>query len=225
MKLGIFGDSFADINCISLKYHDENSKPWPKTLSMLMGADANFFGISGTSLWYSYKLFTREYKNFDYIVFTYTNHNRWNSINDDLNTLSHIISKEQIEWVKQNNTDKNYIDSAKKLVDVHPILFSEEFNIFVYQTIFDNVNKICKENNIKLVNLMPFETSKKFTIDISSRHGPCVCNLKKLSENEKIYQEFGGGDIRYCHLNPTNNNLVAKTIYDLWNTTNIVELV
>ena len=227
MKLGIFGDSFADINCPDISYHKENSKPWPKTLSMLMSIDADFFGQSSTSNWYSYEKFIQNYKKYNYIVFCYTDYNRWHSISDiELIGLSNVITEQQIISL-ENHKDNFVIESAKKLVAAHPILYSHEFNIFVYQTIFDNVNKLCKENNIKIVNVMPFETIDSISIDVSNRSGTCITGLRVLSRNEMLhteYTEVAGNDVRYCHLNPENNNLLAESINELWATPSMIEI-
>jgi hypothetical protein len=240
MKLGIFGDSYADINCPNISLHDNDSQPWPKILESLMGADSEFFGVSSTSLWFSYQLFLQNYKKFDNIVFCYTEYNRWNSIsNPEFINLSTIKFKEQL--VNLQNKDKNFIDAAKKLVDVHPILDSEEFNVFVYQTIFNNVNTICKTNNIKLINLMPFdvfptrktkniklmnlmpaEVFREPAIDISNHSGACITGIHEVGIREQYQIQVDGIDSRYCHLSSDNNKRLAKTINDLWETNSLV---
>jgi hypothetical protein len=221
MKLGIFGDSYADINCPNVSLHDDDSQPWPKILESLMNADSEFFGVSSTPLWFSYQLFLQNYKKFDNIVFCYTEYNRWNSIsNPEFIGLSTIKFKEQL--VHLQNKDKNFIDAAKKLVEVHPILDSKEFNLFVYQTIFDNVNTICKTNNIKLVNLMPFDVFRKLAIDISNNSGASITGIHDVGIREPYKIQADGIDGRYCHLSSDNNKRLAKMINDLWETNSLV---
>jgi hypothetical protein len=128
--------------------------------------------------------------------------------------------------------------SLKKYVDIllkaHPILYSEELQLFTYQNIFNSVNKLCKENNIKLINLMPFEhnyrsrgnQANNLDIDISDAIGPCLTGLCDVSHNEAIDEHgvfhldmFKGlpHDNRASHLGTENNKILASIISEIFN--------
>ena len=107
MKIGIFGDSYADINCPDINCHDADSKPWPEIIETMMGAEAEFHAQSSTSMWYSYQKFLKNYKKFDNIVFCYTDYNRWQSITDpELVGLSFI--KVKTSDLKSSDSGRNF---------------------------------------------------------------------------------------------------------------------
>lgn len=228
--LGIFGDSYADVNNSFQKPSINGYAPWPKTLASLLNTSANYYAKSSTSIWWSYKKFLETYKNYDTIVFTYSQHNRWWYINDvRYENLHHVTTEEHLNIYKSNH---DLYKIASMLVECKKITYSDEFDIFVYQSIFDSINDLCKQNNIKLVNFLPFEGSEfneKLFVDISKRSGACITNAIDVSINEiskKYARHFtrivNTGDPRYCHLNPNNNNVIAKLITEVLDTPDLV---
>ena len=235
MMLGIYGDSYADTNPENLINLELDRAPWAMILSNLIGKEMKSHAVSATSIWWSYKKFLKTYKNYDTIVFCYSNYDRWANINsvpyeeDDpdifVNQLYHIISKDQLSIV---NSEAIHI--AEKLVDAHPYLYSKQLNIFLYQSIFNDINRICKEAGIQLVNLLPFEDfRKKMEISMDMASGPCLTNLMnithleifaptlKIRDDEKIRDDRlkvfrTEPDLRFCHINPYNNKILATII-------------
>lgn len=228
MTIGIYGDSFTDINPQDLIDHDIDRLPWPIHLSNRLDQPITYYGLSATSLWWSYKKFLDSFKQYNVIVFSYTNYNRWNTINyrhlsgpNYQGFLAHIFHKDQLNHVLPENREL-----AKKLIDIHPYLYDDEFNRFVYQTIFDNVNGLCKERNIKLVNLLPFEevSNNPLVISFANAHGPCITNLQYISNLEYFHSETHElrspqlselmlrPDRRHCHVNPHNSRVLATII-------------
>ncbi len=238
--IGIFGDSFA--NC------SDKFGGWPKDLGELVNLPVTNHSKPGTSLWFSYKLFLENYKNYSHIVFSYTNPHRWASLPDELVGYSWLTKKENIDIAlilsdygrKQMTT----------LLESHKILFDPELDIFLYQHIFNQVNKICKENNIKIYNVLPFEfidmdqrkhqfmswytgrdterLEQEYLIDFSGRHGPCLVNLCEISFHEMRQQDkipklqyiTTVSDVRGCHMNITNNRIVATILAENWEADN-----
>jgi hypothetical protein len=77
---------------------------------------------------------------------------------------------------------------------------------------FDDVNQICKDKNIKLVNILPFIDNAGNELDFSNRHSDCLYNLFKVTEKE---MDMGGyGDVRSTHLTDENNRILADIILD-----------
>jgi len=239
LKLGVFGDSFAQC---SVTYSG-----WPDDLSKMINLPIDNFGRAGTSLWYSYKKFLENFKNYSHIVFTYTNPHRWASLPDHLVKWAWLTNQESIDMALSLS------ESTKKqmttLLEAHKILFDPDLDIFLYQHIFNQVNKICKENNIKIYNVLPFEIiniqekrhrflswytnhnseklNNEYFIDFSLRKGPCLVNLSLItSEEMKQKDEFPKldfihkvADIRGCHMNVTNNKVIATILTENWDST------
>lgn len=222
-KLGIFGDSYADLQPLDCINEAEGRRPWPITLGKLLKKEIIPMGVSATSTWFSYKNFLKEYKNTDTVVFCYSSNDRWHTINSDLGVaiIHHIISPDQMSYVHPD-----FMDVAKKLVDVHPYVFDPQLNLFVVQHVFNSVNDICRENNIKIVNILSFEelAGSPLTFDISKNAGTVLTNLAAISNEE--YKELRNSkkyvdvynkltyskDPRFCHLNPHNNTALAHII-------------
>ena len=225
-NLGIFGDSYADINPSDRIDISAGRVPWPIQLEMLLNKKAIHTGRSATSSWFAYKNFLNEYKNIDIAVFCYSFNHRWYNINTDsgLAPIYNIISPDQLSFV-----DPNFKSLAKKLVDVHPDLYDPQLDVFVAQHIFNSVNDICREQNIKIVNILTFEEVQgdPLTIDISNNAGTVLTNLSDISGNEDKHFKANAKDIlerhiqnlftcdrRFCHINPHNNTVLAHIIKD-----------
>ena len=224
-KLGIFGDSFADLGFRGRIDISAGRVPWPIQLEMLLNKKAIHTGRSATSSWFAYKNFLNEYKNIDIAVFCYSFNHRWYNINTDSDVapIYNVISPDQLSVVHPD-----FKSLAKKLVDVHPDLYDPQLDIFVAQHIFNSVNDICREQNIKLVNILTFEEvqDEPLTIDISNNAGTVLTNLSDISGNEdknfiatskeiELYrQDLFSCDKRFCHINPHNNTVLAHIIKD-----------
>ena len=223
--IGIFGDSFASLRPESLHNIEQGILPWPMHLSNLLNLNVITFAKSATGLWWSYEKFLQNYKKCSNVVFCYTDYNRWHTIQNPINSnevlgLSHINTKQDLLHVSD---DIYHI--AELLLNVRPYLFNESFNIFVFQNIFNSVNKICRENDIKLVNLLSFDNfdNEPLIIDITNSYGSCLGNLAEVGRKELYYNDNevtkqvqtwneSNPDLRFCHINPHNNNILAVLV-------------
>jgi hypothetical protein len=212
MRLGIFGDSFANNQWVF--------NGWPTDLSNILGCKQDNYALNGTSIWYSYKLFLKHYKNFTHIVFVYTSPHRWPVLPDWLRGLEYMTNKHFLEMSKVIHEDQKI--PMTKLIDVHKLLFDEKYNYFVYQSIFDNINNLCAQNNIQLMNVHPFENSDSIPmINLSNRKGSCLIGLQRVQHNEGLhpalpeeirYPKPTITDFRPAHINLPNNKVVADII-------------
>lgn len=228
--IGIFGDSFADINPVQYIDEDLNRMPWPLWLEKLSSTKVEGHAISASSIWYSYKKFIDNYKKYEKIVFCYSDLHRWHNINDELGAhsgLNHIRYKDQLKIVPQE-----YRQKAAVLVNAYELLHDWDLDKFIFQSIFDSVNKLCDESGIKLINILNFEeiNDLPLSIDISKTKNTVLTNLVQVSGNEYLY--FGNNNIgrqiaklivekpdkRFCHLSPFNNKVLAEIVYNCINT-------
>jgi hypothetical protein len=223
--IAVYGDSFTDTNPSDLIDHAQDRLPWPLHLGLILNDQYVYsHGRSATSLWWSYQKFLETYQAYTTVIFGYTNWNRWNTINYQQYTtsgsnfvgpLAHIFTRDQLRHVSEP-----FKPLAHKLIQVYPYIYNEQFNLFVYQTIFDSVNQLCSERGIKIVNLMPFEDANQSTVSISLKQskGPCLTNLMTVSYNEhftpdmtprfaQVEQLRTRQDRRFCHMNPHNNRV------------------
>jgi hypothetical protein len=211
MRLGIFGDSYADVN------GDSELKAWPN----LLAKKSEFFYIKarcGVSHYWTYKKFVEAVKhdNFTHIVFCHTNPNRWPCLADEL---------EGNNWNIHNIKNPSFSNDLELLNKYYLDLFPEHFTKFISTSIFENVNEYCRKNNIFLVNLVCFEN----LYDHKSEF-PLLTDLNPVSYYEHItyknkrysYEEFmkqhhlDHGDPRQCHMGDFNNKRLADIITNLF---------
>lgn len=196
MTLGIFGDSF----CV-----EDHKTGWAYDLRFTNNLVNH--ACSGTSLWYSFEKFLANYQKYNKIIFGYTSAHR-----------IHVLPPELAKWAFMRSGPDGLdievpADVEKQLRpvwDSDSLQFSEAFDIYVYQKIFNDVNSICYENNIKLINLLPFEgyPTHPYLIDMSSAKGPCITELAHVSD-------IGRKSIWHCHLSERNNKELSLLMNEL----------
>lgn len=222
LKIGVFGDSFADINPI--ERITSTNMSWMMWLEKLSNYTVSSFGKSGTSIWFSYKEFLKQKDEFDLIIFCYSDPDRWFNINN-YNDCCFIYD----EWKLKDNLYKNP-DLLTSLVKIHPHLYDQQLNNFVYQHIFNEVNLTCKLENKNIINILIFEENfdQKLSLDISKNSGTVYTNLnnvawqemevaKKSDEGKKLLlhnEILPNADFRFCHMNLYNNKKLASIILE-----------
>jgi hypothetical protein len=213
MKIGIFGDSWADINPEQHRRRDLNNLPWGLWLEEMLDAQVTCHANSSTGLWYSFDKFRKFYKKYNKIVFTYTEYGRWNGLEDGYESISNIREPNQLQWVV--NEDQKEV--ATKLVDIHRVLYNDDLNLWIYQQIFNEVNDMCYQAGIDIINILAFEDGK-IPINTSKTRGPIFYNMHRISVTEVQASNKLGDylsqyfDIRFCHMNPHNNKVLANLI-------------
>lgn len=206
MKCGIFGDSYA---------FRSNDYAWCALLEK--DYEVENFSASGTSIWNAYKKFLENYKNFEYIIFTYSVQNRFYHLPEHLEKFMYIknVYHDGIQYI-----DKNDVELFKSILEAEQHTHDPILDHFIYQQVFNEVNRICIENKIKLINLMPFETANEFfpTINLEKRNGTCILGLHWVSMNEiSRINKLDQGDDRPCHISNKNNEILYNLIREQFN--------
>jgi len=227
--IGIYGDSFADTNPRELHDREKEIWPWAYWLGESCKDKIECHAVSATSLWFSFTKFLNTYRNYDKIVFCYTNYMRWNTLADEYISLSHVRDPNDVPYLMPN-----FQETGSFLVEAYPILYRDDLNRFIYQHVFNEVNRLCKKYKIKLVNLLPFENSTFYfpkgigqMIDFSLNTGPCLTGLmevstKEINDSERLLERLKHkNDLRHCHINSYNNRILSSIIFENMHTTNI----
>lgn len=213
MRLGIFGDSYADEN-LDLDY-----RGWPGLLSKL----SEFSIVNaqcGTSHYWAYKKFLEEVRtnNLTHVIFCHTNPYRWPCLPEEL---------EGNNWNIHSVKNSSLNETLTLLNNYYYDLFPERFSDFISRSIFKEVNEYCKTNNIFLINITSFDDVRLY--NTQKHYFPIFYDIDKVSSLEKIryknkeysYRQIvenfhvGAGDPRSCHLGKTNNKRVADILYPI----------
>lgn len=213
--IGIFGDSFSDDR--------GDIKGWPRLLSEHIGENIINYSVAGSSIWYSFKNFLKNYSSYQKIIFTYSSYTRWQTLNEPYEWMSAVKETKDIIFMEQ------FKNEAKTLVEAHKLLYDEEFNLYTYRKIFDDVNKICAENNIHLVNVLPFESKNSIFPLPFPLYGSCLIGLnivssRELARNIRLQKHLQtNNDTRICHMSNYNNQVTVKQICKLWQEIKVID--
>jgi len=216
--IGLFGDSYADISPTKMTDEANGILPWPAHLANLTGEKVITHGKTATSTYWSYKMFIKYHNAYDKIVFVYSEYNRWHTLKDQYERLAYLVDNDRLELL-----DPQFREAGEALMKVKPFIFDEEFNRFIYQSIFDKVNRICRQKAKPIINILPFELNFKDTelpIDISEAAGPCLTSLLEVSLTEAARSPFLDNHIRtmpdhrHNHLNSYNTKVMANIVMD-----------
>lgn len=234
MVVGFFGDSNSASPSLINGYY---SISWPDHVANSLGLDFENFSAGGTSLWFSFQNFKNKFKKFSHVVFTYTEHSRLNCLPNHMSSLSWLYDESRfnmIPTVSRNSPED--LDILKQIVKIYPLIIDDDLNKFIFQSIFDTVNKACHEHNIKLVNLFPFIKSETdLNLNFSNSYGSCIFNATSVSNHELFNenQEYRHPelsyfikilDIRRNHMNSNNNLRLSYIIRDLFENKKMIDL-
>lgn len=218
MAIGVFGDSFADrymhpklkgMGCV-----DES---WMQYLED-QGHRVKSYGLTSTSTWYSFEQFLSLYDNMDAIVFVYSHSSRIHNMPHAYSrfaSFGHCTVEELAENPRFKARSSEDQENIMTVIKAARITSNHYFNLFVQHKIFEEVNKLCREKNINLINILPFEDKDSVKdYDLKSAHGDCLYDLLPVVYKE---MDFLGVDPRQCHLSLENNTILGKVIVESLN--------
>lgn len=235
MKIGIFGDSFGDVNLF-------NGHPWPNNYAWAKQIEQawkpesiEFHSKCGASTWYSYQHFLKHYQKFDHIVFVYTYHYRWPHLHEDLG-MRHWNVNAVPNFIHDYKENESWADEEiRNLCKSYDLLFSPELLTFINKSVVRDINMRCQRENIKLVNI--FVTDSNYGdhnggfrdnyneedllfSSIENLHWVSARELVKLNGKEytinQLVEKFGLPDARFCHMWEHNNTVVANLVKELF---------
>lgn len=202
MKVAIFGDSFAHTE----DYNE--SRAWYKQV------DAINFSRAGSSLWYSYDLFSKNYHDYDKIIFFVTN---WGRLHVSRLDQPFWPGIGQIEGALKSNTIND--NERKTLTSIYNWLIfgrNEEQEISLHDLMVNTIQQL--HNNVLVIPCFNFEMSR-----INSKYS--MFNIHQIDiehykidwqDKNKIWRRRAlkpnGRELRACHMNDENNIIFAEKV-------------
>jgi len=214
MKIGIFGDSFAD------PFKNNPTKSWIDILAE--NYDIACFGHRGTSLYFSAKLLEENYSKFDKCVMMVTHPGRiefpreiekllLNEIADCPNMFSrHITSHGQADLKFKNFKELGKSKTAnayKAAMDFYTYLHDEEKESYIH-------NIIVKYLKDKFPNLILLRISSATNLPNMPISDISIMETNKWGAF-KFQPGFGFNECRNCHLTEANNVILGNKIVDM----------
>lgn len=212
MRLGIFGDSFSA---------SDDPRSWPIQLMKSLKCDEyHNYSKSGTSLYYSYKLFLDHYKKYDIIIFTVTDPLRYTKpfiINNETNYICNVYMIHRIlvkykAWFKHNIIEQNKIKRLENWFlfqdqdyteDMHGLMLSR-----IYELAPTTIFLPCFNQSFVGTDRLTFpHTATHNLYDYCKKQGQAV-GVNKLN-NYKFQQTSN----LICHLSEEYNQAICNMIY------------
>lgn len=210
-KIGIFGDSYADPGM------NNTGSDWGNLLAKDFAVTNH--SRSGTSLWWAYNTFLEHFIKYDVIIFSFTSPSRWPNLPKEYE------GKEwNIGYLKENDY---FLD---KLNPYFWDLFPENLLQFINSSIHKSVTEHCINQTKYLISIIPFcDNNNPLAVDLANAPFPNIIGLDKVSHMEEVMiagKMHNTGkylsntklpDHRACHLNPSNNKILASWMIDCIN--------
>ena len=212
MKIAIYGDSFGDFSLENIPGDDlDRGKAWVELFAE--NHEVTNFSASGSSLFYSYDLFCKHNKEFDYNIFLVTESNRI-TINSPYERLTHI-NINSINFYRNTNLNPE----EKKIIDAienyYSIVHNQDYVNTCHRLMVDSLITINPNTIIIPVfgeSLMgSYLNSLIFLSDWELCHITGKLNNKNYIQ-WKLIGDTGWSFVDYkkCHLTEENN----KILYD-----------
>ena len=218
MKIAIFADSHGDPN-IMLQYPHRDAfnnvgPGWPDLVSQEF--DITNFSLSGTSTYYSYKLFCENHARFDRIIFIPSSPGRFSIFLPDRNYYFHCVPgfvKSLEDFVNDpspyNFRDKQIFAAARDYV-IHVLDLQRE-------QMFDHLMiEQVKRLRPDAIMIPAFESSNMNITRTTLSH-ISMLELKHWKIDNHYLRDVKLTEVRKCHLSDENNRMMFEKIKNVLN--------
>ena len=208
MKIGIFGDSFADDQSMWIEHFKEVGPSWIDYLRD-QNIEIDNYAFAGSGLYYSYDKFISNFQKYDKIIFLVTSPGRI-CLPDEDGKYSHCFSVAKVEKDLATCFDYNKKVRLNAVRDYFLYVKNEKFDNLVHDLLIENISK--KHSSILMIpsfiysriqSLMPFVKISEFEATF--------WNLTDTLPHGREFQ-----DARKCHMCEENNLMVGKEVFNYY---------
>ena len=213
MKIGIFGDSFADEN-----FHVDYAKypAWPTVLREKYKLDVECHGVAGSSLYYSFDLYRRNRWKYDKVIFVATAPGRI-TLPDRIETtksktrhINTLATAEHVLKTEEGNMSPELQGALEAARDYFKYLYDDKREKLFSALMKKELKSMNVSGNLILVNttLDEFDKEESTLFDAS---------MRELVANDAADELHLTRDARVCHLSKRNNEILADMAYEWLN--------
>ncbi len=214
MKIGIFGDSYAD------EHHNKFFASYPSWMQILRSKyslDVTSYGLSATSLFYSYKKLLEHKHEFDKIIFLTT-------VSGRIMVPSDIpMTNEKYKHINSVSTARFNISQIESNIapstagDFDILKAAEAYSFYLYdaekeELFHDMLVKKIKEDNPDVIFVDTISNWRTGTRGLS-----CIAKMEIVESGLDAGLFKGFTDNRVCHLSKRNNEILADKMYSWLN--------
>jgi hypothetical protein len=198
MKIGIFGDSFADCSWAS---HFQSGPGWPELLADQYNVTNH--ALAGTGLYYSYEQFCKHHKNYDRIIFVSSCVDRFSVYLPNADKIFHIVPGAWNHSALIKNLNKNDLRILNAVENYVLYVLDPERELTFGKLMIDNICRM--RNDVIILPAFPIKDNLTTPLHLISVMEEQYYNLSKINLNNLT-------DIRKCHLTDENNLMVYKKL-------------
>lgn len=217
LKVGIFGDSYADpISHGHDNFKDMDQLGWPNLLKYKY--EVGLHGKTGSSIFYSYQQFLKYHEQYDKIVFVVTNPERWvksvSVAGEQKNVSTYIVAE---HFLKQNNLTIEERCILEALKSYYLFLEDQESTHIFGKLMIDHMKLLRPDiilipigrGTVGLDTVGFFDYSVAFHSDMSFFNSSIEWGVAYARLLETYYEYR-----LICHFSPEINELIATDVLD-----------
>jgi hypothetical protein len=219
MKIAVYGDSFGNCNLTNIPGDNiDRGKSWVEELEKIY--TVTNFSMAASSLFYSYELFLKHNKDFDYNIFLVTEPNRLTltGVDNDYH-LKHINLSISDFILKKSETsnDNRDLPIMNAVLGYYTYIHNQNQIDICHRLIVDSITGINKNSLIIpcfAISVPGKLLYRRSLVDISDNELPSLklLNQKGYKPWELINDSWTFTDYRKCHLSEENNKILADII-------------
>jgi hypothetical protein len=200
IKLGIFGDSYADPRTGEL-----GDRSWIDFITDTGLYEIKNLSFTGSSLWYSYDQFLKNHHNFTKIIFLITATNRLTIPNNsNLKVWPHLnYQQSKVYYEISNNDQKN---DYKIILDYYENIHDTDKDSIVHKLIIESISNIRPDAII--YPCFKLDYIEEFPLYYITKFEDSFINLTD-NKRVELYKK-GLRDSRTCHMIEDNNQIVSN---------------
>ena len=126
MRIGVFGDGFADRNPYNPESPFKEDESWIADMENA-GHKITTYGKTGSSTWYSFQQFLAHHEQFDHIIFCYSSLHRIHHLPEGLEDLSFLTTPDELYALRRNKglSKQQELEMTRILTEAHQLPFGD----------------------------------------------------------------------------------------------------
>jgi hypothetical protein len=206
MKIGIFGDSFADDRTLWVEHFKDVGPSWIDYLRD-QNIEIDNYAFGGSGLYFSYEKFISNFQKYDKIIFLVTSPGRI-SLPDKDGKYSHWYGPAMVEKDLATCFDYNKKVRLNAVRDYFMYVKNDKFDNLVHDLLIENISK--KHDSMLMIPSFIYSRIRSSMPFIKiSEFEAAFWNLKDV-----LPHSLGLQDARKCHMCEENNLMVGEEVFN-----------
>jgi len=206
MKIGIFGDSFADDRTMWVEHFKDVGPSWIDYLRD-QNIEIDNYAFGGSGLYFSYEKFISNFQKYDKIIFLVTSPGRI-SLPDKDGKYSHWYGPAMVEEDLATCFDYNKKVRLNAVRDYFMYVKNDKFDNLVHDLLIENISK--KHDSMLMIPSFIYSRIRSSMPFIKiSEFEAAFWNLKDV-----LPHSLGLQDARKCHMCEENNLMVGEEVFN-----------